>query len=302
MVVGAPQGARSSVSTIHILGAGGMLGRSLMAEFANDGARGATRDVLDVREVEQLREFVLPGATIINAAAYTRVDDAETHPEDAFAVNAEAVQNIAIVARDKGARVIHISTDYVFAGDATTPYEVGDAPDPQSVYGASKLAGEKYLLEILPEASVILRTAWLYGFPGSSFPATILKAIHTKPTLEVVTDQIGQPTWTGDVARMVRLMVEAPLTTGIFHATNAGQASWWEFARALCGKAGIDPARIKPTTSEAFHRPAPRPAWSVLSHSAWGNAGFPTPRHWSEALDEAWDAELHAITEGVTPS
>lgn len=290
------------MSTIQVLGAGGMLGQSLMAEFAADGVRGATRDVLDIRDREQLHEWILPGATIINAAAYTRVDDAESHPEEAFAVNAEAVHNIAIVARDRGARVIHISTDYVFGGDASSPYEVADAPHPPSVYGASKLAGEKYLVEMLPEASVILRTAWLYGFPGSSFPATILRALHTKPTLQVVTDQIGQPTWTGDVARMVRLMVEAPLTTGIFHATNAGQASWWEFARALCVKADIDPARIEPTTSDAFVRPAPRPAWSVLSHSAWGTAGFPTPRQWSEALDEAWDAELHAITEGIASS
>jgi dTDP-4-dehydrorhamnose reductase len=284
------------VSALHILGAGGMLGQALLKEFSAEGAIGSTRENVDLTSMGQLEDFISPGSTVINAAAYTQVDAAETHREDAFAINAEGVANLARVGAAKNARVVHISTDYVFAGDEQVPYEVNDAPNPRSVYGESKLAGELSLQEILPEDSVILRTAWLYGFPGSSFPKTILNAARTRDTLQVVTDQIGQPTWTGDVARMVRAVVERPEVSGIFHATNSGQASWWDFARALFEKAGLDPHRVEPTTSDTFVRPAPRPAWSVLSHSAWANQGFPTPRHWREALDDAWDAELHAIT------
>lgn len=286
------------MSAIHVLGAGGMLGHALLAEFGVSNVLAAPRGQVDLRNVDQLQDFILPGSTIINAAAYTQVDRAETDADEAFAVNATGVKNLAEVARDKNARVIHISTDYVFAGDANVPYEVDDTPNPQSVYGASKLAGEQHLRETLPERSVILRTAWLYGFPGSSFPNTILQAAQTRDTLQVVNDQMGQPTWSGDVARMVRAVVHSPTTCGIFHATNAGQASWWEFARALFDKAGLDPKRVEPTTSEAFVRPAPRPAWSVLSHAAWSTAGFATPRGWREALDEAWDAELHLILGG----
>ena len=286
------------MSAIQLLGAGGMLGQALLAEFGDGRVHASTKDTVDLRELDQLHDFILPGSTVINAAAYTAVDAAEAHPEDAFAINAVGVKNIAEVARDKKARVIHISTDYVFAGDASVPYDIDDATNPRSVYGASKLAGEKHLREALPDNSVILRTAWLYGFPGSSFPHTILRAAETRDTLQVVTDQIGQPTWTRDVAKMVEMVVDAPTISGVFHATNAGQASWWEFARALFSKAGLDPDRVEATTSDAFVRPAPRPAWSVLSHAAWAAAGFVTPRPWGEALDEAWDAELHRILGG----
>jgi len=302
VVVGAAQRARKTMTQIQILGANGMLGSALMRELSDTSPVPGPRDVVDIRELDQVQDFVKPGAVVINASAYTQVDAAESDDENAFSVNAEVVKNLAVAAKDKKARIIHISTDYVFDGEANTPYAEDATPAPRSVYGASKLAGERFLHTLAPEHSVILRTAWLYGHPGSCFPNTILKAANSRDTLQVVTDQVGQPTWTGDVARMVRLIIDAPDVTGIFHATNSGQASWWEFARRLFELAGLDPNRIERTTSESFVRPAPRPSWSVLAHQAWARHGFPKPRHWRDALDEAWDTELHALTTGTFDS
>ena len=289
------------MTTIQVLGAGGMLGKAVMRELRHSNPIPGTRDVVDLRDFEQVQDFVKRDAVVVNTAAYTAVDAAEEDEDAAFAVNAEGVKNLALVAQEKNARIIHLSTDYVFDGEATVAYPEDGFPLPRSVYGASKLAGERYLQALWPEQSVIVRTAWLYGFPGSSFPHAILRAAETKETLQVVTDQVGQPTWTGDVARMLRLLIEAPTVSGIFHATNSGQTSWWEFARRIFELAGLDPERIEPTTSEHFVRPAPRPAWSVLSHKAWATHGLPTPRNWAKALDEAWEQELHALVTG-TPS
>jgi dTDP-4-dehydrorhamnose reductase len=286
------------MTTVHIVGAGGMLGQALVRELADFPLSPGTREIADLTRPETLESFITPGSVVINAAAYTQVDAAEEDRDAAFATNATGVANLATVAKAKSARVIHLSTDYVFDGAASSPYAEDSPTNPVSAYGASKLAGEKLLRETLPDASLIVRTAWLYGHPGSSFPATILGAAQTRDTLQVVTDQIGQPTWTRDVARMIRALLESSVTSGVFHATNAGQASWWEFARRLFELAGWDPERVLPTTSETFVRPAPRPAWSVLGHDNWQKNGLPSPRHWREALDEAWDAELHALLAG----
>jgi dTDP-4-dehydrorhamnose reductase len=286
------------MTTVHIVGAGGMLGQALVRELADFPLSPGTREIADLTRPETLESFITPGSVVINAAAYTQVDAAEEDRDAAFATNATGVANLATVAKAKSAQVIHLSTDYVFDGAASAPYAEGSPTNPVSAYGASKLAGEKLLRETLPDASLIVRTAWLYGVPGSSFPATILGAAQTRDTLQVVTDQIGQPTWTHDVARMIRSLLESSVTSGVFHATNAGQASWWEFARRLFELAGWDPERVLPTTSETFVRPAPRPAWSVLGHDNWEKNGLPPPRHWRAALDEAWDAELHALVAG----
>jgi dTDP-4-dehydrorhamnose reductase len=275
-----------------------MLGQALVRELADFPLSPGTREIADLTRPETLESFITPGSIVINAAAYTQVDAAEEEHDAAFATNATGVANLATIAKSKNARVIHVSTDYVFDGVAREPYSEDSPTNPATVYGASKLAGEKLLRETLPDGSVIVRTAWLYGVPGSSFPATILGAAQTRDTLQVVTDQIGQPTWTRDVARMIRSLLESSVTSGVFHATNAGQASWWEFARRLFELAGWDPDRVLPTTSETFVRPAPRPAWSVLGHDNWEKNGLPPPRHWRAALDEAWDAELHALVAG----
>lgn len=283
------------MTKIHIVGAGGMLGRALVRELADFPVSAGTRETADLTRPETLEAFIAPGSIVINAAAYTQVDAAEEERDAAFATNATGVANLATIAKAKNARVIHVSTDYVFDGVAREPYGEDSPTTPASAYGASKLAGEKLLRETLPDGSVVVRTAWLYGVPGSSFPATILGAAQTRDTLQVVTDQIGQPTWTRDVARMIRFLLESSVTSGVFHATNAGQASWWEFARRLFELAGWDPDRVLPTTSESFVRPAPRPAWSVLGHDNWEKNGLPAPRHWREALDDAWETELHTL-------
>jgi dTDP-4-dehydrorhamnose reductase len=283
------------MTTLHVIGAGGMLGQALVREFADFEVLIGNRENADLESPEKLHAFVTPRSIVINAAAYTRVDDAETDRDAAFLANATGVSNLAQVAKDKNAVVIHLSTDYVFDGQARTPYAEDAATNPATVYGESKLVGEQILRETLPGRSVILRTAWLYGVPGFSFPSTILRAAQSRDTLQVVTDQIGQPTWTRDVARMIRLLVEGDIESGIFHATNSGQASWWEFATRLFELAGWDTSRVSPTTSESFVRPAPRPAWSVLGHDNWVRHGFPEPRHWREALDEAWEAELKPL-------
>ena len=283
------------MTTIHIVGAGGMLGGALVRELADFPVSAGTRETADLTRPETLEAFITPGSIVINAAAYTQVDEAEEDRDAAFASNATGVSNLATIAKAKDARVIHVSTDYVFDGVAREPYGEDSPTNPATVYGASKLAGEKFLREILPDESLIVRTAWLYGVPGSSFPATILGAAQTRDTLQVVTDQIGQPTWTRDVARMIRSLLESSVTSGVFHATNAGQASWWEFARRLFELSGWDPDRVLPTTSETFVRPAPRPAWSVLGHDNWEKNGLAAPRHWREALDEAWETELRTL-------
>jgi dTDP-4-dehydrorhamnose reductase len=283
------------MTTVHIVGAGGMLGQALVRELADFPLSPGTREIADLTRPVTLESFITPDSIVINAAAYTQVDAAEEDRDAAFATNAAGVANLATIAKAKNARVIHVSTDYVFDGVAREPYSEDSPTNPATVYGASKLAGEQFLRETLPDGSVIVRTAWLYGVPGSSFPATILGAAQTRDTLQVVTDQIGQPTWTRDVARLIRSVLESSVTSGVFHATNAGQASWWEFARRLFELAGWDPDRVLPTTSETFVRPAPRPAWSVLGHDNWEKNGLPAPRHWREALDEAWDAELHTL-------
>jgi dTDP-4-dehydrorhamnose reductase len=283
------------MTTIHIVGAGGMLGRALVRELADFPVSAGTRETADLTRPETLEAFITPGSIVINAAAYTQVDAAEEERDAAFATNATGVANLATIAKAKNARVIHVSTDYVFDGVAREPYGEDSPTNPATIYGASKLAGEKFLRDALPDGSVIVRTAWLYGVPGSSFPATILGAAQTRDTLQVVTDQIGQPTWTRDVARMIRSLLESSVASGVFHATNAGQASWWEFARRLFELAGWDPDRVLPTTSENFVRPAPRPSWSVLGHDNWEKNGLAAPRHWREGLDEAWDTELHTL-------
>ena len=280
-----------------VLGAEGMLGRALVKRLAQHAPLAAGRDDADVTSADALQRFIPEGATVINASAYTNVDMAESDEAAAFAINSDAVGLIAETVRAKGGRLIHVSTDYVFDGTAHEPYAEGATRSPTSAYGRSKLGGEKAIEEILPDAGVIVRTAWLYGFPGESFPATILKASRDREFLDVVTDQVGQPTWTGDVAAMVELIVVNNIRHGIFHATNSGQTSWNGFARAVFRQAGLNDERIRPVSSEAFPRPAPRPSYSVLGHDEWGLHGLPGPRPWEEALAAAWASELRGVLE-----
>ena len=289
------------MTELVVLGAGGMLGRALVEHLAHHAPLAATRAGADVTNADALQRFIPDGATVINTSAYTDVDGAESNEAQALAINTDAVRNIAETVKAKGGRLIHISTDYVFDGTATKPYDEGATRSPTSAYGRSKLGGEQVVEDILPDSGIIVRTAWLYGYPGKCFPATILRASQNREFLDVVTDQVGQPTWTGDVAAMVESLVVNDIRHGLFHATNSGQTSWNGFARAVFRQAGLDEERIRPVTSEAFPRPAPRPSYSVLSHSVWDLHGLQEPRPWEDALAEAWARELHHVLEDFAP-
>ncbi len=224
---------------------------------------------------------------VINTAAYTKVDDAEANEEQARAVNAEGAQNVAIAASENGAKMVQVSTDYVFDGHATSPYAEDEPRDPISAYGRTKAEGEVLALEA-NELTYIIRTAWLYGSSGPNFPKTMLRLAGSHETVSVVDDQLGQPTWTADLAGQIVKTLDADAAPGIYHATNAGQTTWFDFTREIFNLAGLDQARVLPTTSDEFVRPAPRPSYSVLGHDGWATVGLAGMRDWRAALAEAF--------------
>jgi dTDP-4-dehydrorhamnose reductase len=270
---------------ILVTGAGGMLGSDLSADLGVAGAlvSTATRADLDLTDAEACAKAVARHDVVVNAAAWTAVDDAEEHEAAAFAVNAVGAANLARACDDAGARLVHVSTDYVFDGTATTPYAESALLAPASAYGRTKAAGEWAVRALCPD-SLLVRTAWLYGAHGRCFPRTIASALASRPTLDVVADQVGQPTWTRDVAELIRELLAARAPAGIYHATASGQTSWHGFARAVAESTGADPARVRETDSASFVRPAPRPAYSVLSHHTLEQAGVAPIGPW----DERW--------------
>jgi dTDP-4-dehydrorhamnose reductase len=256
------------------------------------GPTRAELDVTDPAAVERAVKEVRPDA-VLNAAAYTAVDAAETDEATAAAVNAEAPATLARVCALYGAGLVHVSTDYVFAGDASTPYPVDAPVGPTSAYGRTKLAGERAVRELLPERSWVVRTAWVYGAGGGNFVRTVARLEATRETVEVVDDQRGSPTWSRDLAAGLLALVGAGPAPGVYHCTNAGETTWYGLARAVFEELGADPERVRPTTTAAFPRPAPRPAYSVLSPAAWLAAGLPAPRDWRDGLHAAF-AEVGA--------
>ena len=228
---------------------------------------------------------------VVNPAAYTAVDKAEEQEELAYAVNAAAPSLLAVACGSVGARLIQLSTDYVFPGDGTRPYEPSDPTGPRSAYGRTKLAGEQAVRELLPDAHWIVRTAWLYGAGGPNFVKTMAALEKTKDTVSVVDDQVGSPTWAGDLARGLLALARSDAPAGTYHGTNEGSVSWYGFTQAIFEELGADPARVLPTDSSSFVRPAPRPAYSVLSPKAWNEAALPPFPGWREALAEAFEVE-----------
>lgn len=269
-----------------VAGASGMLGRDLQRALESRAVTALTRSELDIVDAEAVRAAVAGHDVVINAAAYTRVDDAEHEETVAFAVNATGAGNLAAAAAAAGARFVQISTDYVFDGRAEKPYAEDARRDPQGAYGRTKAHGEELVLDRHP-APYVVRTAWLYGADGGNFPKTMLRLAAERESVSVVTDQVGQPTWSADLAAHVVALLDAEAPPGVYHGTNGGAASWFEFARELYRLCGLDPQRITPTDSSAFTRPAPRPAYSVLGHANWGRAGLPAPRDWRTALRDA---------------
>jgi len=270
-----------------VVGAGGMLGTDLQTALAGREVTALTRSRLDVTDASAVAAAVAGHGVVINASAYTKVDDAESHESDAFAVNAVGAGNLATAAAAAGAKLVQVSTDYVFDGAATTPYAESTPTAPVSAYGRSKAEGERLVLAAHPDGSYIVRTAWLYGENGGNFARTMLSLAASRPTVSVVDDQLGQPTWTLDLATQIVALLDNDAPAGVYHGTNSGSTSWFGFARAVFAESGLDPDRVLPTTSADFVRPAPRPAYSVLGHDAWTAAGIAPMRPWREALAAA---------------
>ncbi|GGU31067.1 dTDP-4-dehydrorhamnose reductase [Streptomyces coeruleorubidus] len=277
-----------------ITGAGGMLGRDVVEELTRRGEEvvGLDRAALDITAPAAVDTAVRDHRpdVVVNCAAYTAVDDAESDEARALEINGDGPRLLARACAAHGARLLHVSTDYVFSGEArATPYPEDHPTGPRTAYGRTKLAGERAVLEELPGASAIVRTAWLYGVHGTNFVRTMIGLEARRDTLDVVDDQRGQPTWSVDVAeRIADLGVRlGPDAHGVFHATNSGEATWYELAREVFSLIGADPDRVRPTSSAAFPRPAPRPAYSALAHRRWQEIGLPLPRDWRSALHEA---------------
>jgi len=267
---------------ITIFGATGLLGKALMREWREDEVTGLGSADGDIRNAEQVRHLVQNSRPdcIVLAAAYTDVDGCETHRDLAFDVNVGGAVNVARAAKEHGARLLFLSSDYVFDGTKTTPYTTDDPRAPRSVYGQSKAEAEVQLLQILPECCIV-RTSWLFGAGGKCFPDTILKLAADRPQLEVVGDQRGSPTYSVDLARaLIQLCRQG--ASGVVHATNRGECSWYEFAREIIVRAGLNIV-VRETTSDKFVRPAERPKYSVLSPESLEGRGIAMPS-WQDAL------------------
>lgn len=283
-----------------VTGAGGMLGRDLVARLAGSHEVTATgRAQLDVTDRGAVQAAVAGHDVVVNCAAWTDVDGAETHEAEATRVNAEAPRHLAEACAATGSLLAHLSTDYVFGSD---PDPQGGAPEPWtedapvtplSAYGRTKAAGEDAVRAALPDRHLVVRTAWLYGRHGRCFPRTIAGLAAERDRLTVVDDQVGQPTWTVDVADLVVRLVESGVT-GTVHATSSGRATWFEFAREVVAASGRSPDLVVPVSSAEFARPAPRPSFSVLGHDALEFAGLEPIGDWRERWRVAAPAVLSA--------
>jgi dTDP-4-dehydrorhamnose reductase len=270
-----------------VTGGRGMFGTDLVRVLGGRGeevvAVGSAE--CDVRSLDVVRETMQGFDVVVNAAAWTAVDDAETHEAEAYAINAVGARNVALVAADTGTRMVHISTDYVFDGTATEPYAPDHPQDPRSAYGRTKAAGEWAVRATNPDA-LIVRTAWLYGEHGPNYVATMLRLAGERETLQVVDDQVGQPTWTKDLAAYVVELITADRVGGYDHGSSSGTTTWHGFAREIFRLSGLDPDRVHPCATSEFPRPATRPALSVLAH-----VGRPEIRQWRDALAEHLDTQ-----------
>jgi len=266
---------------ILVVGANGMLGRDMMT-LIGDAARGVDIDEIDITSLESTERIIrtLKPETVINCAAYTDVDGCETNVETAMQVNGEGVAHLAMATREIGARLVHVSTDYVFDGGKGSPYVEDDAPCPLGVYGESKLAGE--LNTGFNPDHLIVRTQWLYGLHGKNFVETMLRLAGEKDEVAVVDDQVGSPTWTVDLAHAILALLKTG-QRGTYHAANSGFCSWNEFARAIFTEGGLS-VRVNGMTTDELNRPARRPLYSTLDCSKLEqDAGFRL-QPWRSAL------------------
>jgi dTDP-4-dehydrorhamnose reductase len=280
---------------VTLFGSTGLLGKALIQRWTGDSITGLNSKDADLRNPQQILQAVQRTRPdwIVLAAAYTDVDGCETNSHLAFDVNCQGAVNVAEAAQQVGARLLFLSSDYVFDGTKSKPYEVTDPRGPRSVYGRSKAEAEVKLQQILPECCIV-RTSWLFGVGGKCFPDTILKLAASRTTLDVVDDQRGSPTYTPDLARAIYYLCNAG-AAGIVHATNRGDSSWFEFARQIVQRAGLT-TEVRPTTTDKFPRPAERPKYSVLSPSSLDRFQIAMPT-WQDALDR-YLLERTAIEKG----
>ena len=283
-----------------ITGGSGQLGIAVSQELGERGIvfhAWSSRD-LNITQGPIVREVIanLSPKVIINCAAWTDVDGAESDELSASRVNSVGAENIALGAKECDAKLIHISTDYVFSGESQSPWQIEDVINPQSAYGRSKAEGESRILVEYPQNSSIVRTAWLYSPWGKNFAKTMTKlAIKGEGETRVVNDQVGQPTSAIDLAKQLVVLGLSNSPAGIFHGTNSGQATWFDFAQEIFKLTGADVGRVMPVSSTEYTRPAKRPSYSVLSHDAWANTSVKPLRDWRIALAEAMPSIISSV-------
>jgi dTDP-4-dehydrorhamnose reductase len=288
--------------TWFITGGNGQLGKSLTLVLKQRGIdfKVSTSKELDVRSPEQTLTFIksVNPSVIVNTAAWTDVDGAESNFDAVFAVNTLGAQNLALAAKSINALFVQISTDYVFSGEGTGLWNELDMRYPATIYGKSKAAGEDAVLSSYSECSYLIRTAWLYSKFGKNFAKTMTGlALNSEDEVRVVKDQFGQPTSSLDLAIQIIDTVESQAPIGIYHATNSGEASWFEFAQEIFKLTGKDVSRVIPVATSEFPKLTNRPANSVLSHDAWKNTSIAPMQNWRTALAEAMPSIISTVRE-----
>ena len=283
-----------------ITGGSGQLGIAVSLELGERGIlfNAWSSGDLNITQGPTVRDVIakLSPTVIVNCAAWTDVDGAENHEIDAFRVNSDGPENLALAANLSNAKLIHVSTDYVFSGESRTPWQIDSEIKPQSAYGRTKAQGESRVLARYPEKSFIVRTAWLYSPWGKNFAKTMTRlAIKGEDEVKVVNDQVGQPTSASDLAKQLVELGLSNSPAGIYHGTNSGQATWYEFAQEIFKLAGTDVGRVGPISSSEYLGSAKRPSYSVLSHDAWASTSVEGLRDWRIALAETMPAIISAV-------
>ena len=283
-----------------ITGGSGQLGIAVSQELdklgiAFDAWNSKDLDITQSSAVSEAIDKLAP-KVMVNCAAWTDVDGAESYELDASRVNSDGPENLALAAKLSNSKLIHVSTDYVFSGESQSPWQVADEINPQSAYGRTKAMGESRVLAAYPESSFVVRTAWLYSPWGKNFAKTMTKlAIQGDGEVRVVNDQVGQPTSASDLAKQLIELGLSASPAGTYHGTNSGQATWFEFAQEIFKLAGADVGRVTPVSSSEYLRPAKRPSFSVLSHDAWESTSVEPLRDWRIALADAVPSIISAV-------
>lgn len=271
---------------VLIIGSEGMLGHDLVDILSEENEISTTTiDTLDITDIEKTIDTVkkINPDVVVHAAAFTDVNGSETKKDLAYKVNGIGTRNVAVACKETNSALVYICTDYVFDGEKGTSYQEYDQTNPLSVYGKTKLQGETYIRDILSKFYIV-RTSWLYGYHGPNFVTTMLKLAETMDTISVVNDQIGSPTYTVDLAKAIAQLIKKP-SYGIYHITNNGECSWYEYACRIFEMAGIE-INVNPVSTEEYPQPAPRPKYSVLENYNWKMEGFSEIRDYKDALQD----------------